>query len=116
MQGTEIGKSKLEIGNGTGRASVAEVAGEEVGELTAETQSSQRRRRMESRGAPTPGCFRQRVWNRLKIKELSLWRVQMSLQEYEKKELECSGELQGTENGKGKVENCEEVAMASGKR
>src|SRR5260370_37494250 len=33
---------------------------------------------------PTPGCFWQRVWNSLKIKGLSFWRVQKSAQEYEK--------------------------------
>jgi hypothetical protein len=35
---------------------------------------------------PTPGCFSKRVRNRLKTKELRFWRVQKSLQAYEKAE------------------------------
>jgi len=47
---------------------------------------------LEGGGTPTPGCFCQRVRNRLKIKELSFRRVQKSAQECEKKELEYCGE------------------------
>jgi hypothetical protein len=38
-----------------------------------------------SRGTPTPGCFCERVRNRLKTKELSFAGVQKSSQEYQKK-------------------------------
>jgi hypothetical protein len=38
--------------------------------------------------SPPPGCFAQRVQNRLKIKALRFGRIQKSVKEFEKKELE----------------------------
>src|SRR5258708_38963352 len=49
---------------------------------------------MRAEGIPTPGCFVQRVRNRLKIKELCFWSAQKSAQESEKKGLESRGERQ----------------------
>jgi hypothetical protein len=40
---------------------------------------------IESRPHPTPRCFCERVWNCLKIKELSFWQTQKSAEEDEKK-------------------------------
>src|SRR5438876_106344 len=45
-------------------------------------------RRFPVKKYPHPGCFVQRVWNRLKAKALAFRSVQKSAQEFEKKELE----------------------------
>jgi len=51
---------------------------------------------MRAEGIPNPGCFVQRVRNRLKIKELCFWSAQKSAQESEEKGLESRGERQVT--------------------